>query len=256
MQSKFIDWRADALAGEESLSLTYHLNSSHYPQLEVLTRSRMKMLRKLFAQMNAPATPAKRYFSAPRAALGDDPEAAAEDRLSAHPSLRRLLWRLRRMQPEAQPFADFGPLEELGGAALDSPELYILSRSSATNRLELFYFHPHGDCLQELGAPDEERCSALFDPAVSAGPLQGAIFVAANLHRSLQLFGERGYRLSLLEGGRLTERLSACSPGSGLRVQPVLGFYDSRVHQLLGLDGHYEVALSCLLLQAEPEGAR
>ncbi|QGG54430.1 hypothetical protein [Paenibacillus sp. B01] len=256
MQSKFIDWRADALAGEDSLSLTYHLNSSHYPQLEVLTRSRMKMLRKLFAQMNAPATPAKRYFSAPHSRLADDPEAETEGGLNDHPALRRLLVRLRRLQPQTAPFADFGPLEELGGAALDSPELYILSRSSATKRLELFYFHPHGDCLQELGAPDEERCSALFDPAVNAGPLQGAIFVAANLHRSLQLFGERGYRLSLLEGGRITERLAACSAGSGLRLQPVLGFYDSRVHQLLGLDGQYEVALSCLLLQAEPEASR
>ncbi|SDS66199.1 hypothetical protein SAMN05444162_1963 [Paenibacillaceae bacterium GAS479] len=265
MQSKFIDWRADVHAEEDRLSLTYHLNSSHYPQLDVLTRSRMKMLRKLFAQMSAPVTPAKSYYAVPRYKLpnggAEEPElfgpAARElsqaSGLSAHPAVKKLLGRLRETQPESQPFADFGALEELGGAALDSPELYMLSRSQATGGLELLYFHPHGDCLQSLGSIAEERSSTLFDPSIAPAPLEGAVFIAANLRRTLQLFGERGYRLSLLEGGRLTERLAACAPGTGCSLQSVLGFYDNRVHELLGLDGHYEVVLSCLMMHKEAE---
>ncbi|OXM14794.1 hypothetical protein [Paenibacillus herberti] len=268
MQSKFIDWRADVHAEEDRLSLTYPLNSSHYPQLDVLTRSRMKMLRKLFAQMSAPVTPAKRYYAAPRyklpgggaeepglfgPAAGEPSQTSSASGLSAHPAVKELLGRLRETQPQSQSFADSGPLEELGGAALDSPELYVLSRSGATGGLELLYFHPHGDCLQSLGPIEEERSSALFDPSVAPAPLEGAMFIAANLRRTLQLFGERGYRLSLLEGGRLTERLAACAPGTGCRLQPLLGFYDNRVHELLGLDGHYEVVLSCLMMHKEAE---
>jgi hypothetical protein len=66
MQVKFIDWRSDQDVEEERLALTYHTNSNQYQQMDVLTRSRMKMLKNLFTQMNVDVTPAKRYFSSPR----------------------------------------------------------------------------------------------------------------------------------------------------------------------------------------------
>ncbi|AJS60575.1 hypothetical protein [Paenibacillus sp. IHBB 10380] len=56
MQVKFIDWPSDHDVEEERLALTYHLNSNYYQQLDVLTRARMKMLKKLFTQMNVEVT--------------------------------------------------------------------------------------------------------------------------------------------------------------------------------------------------------
>lgn len=243
MQMKFIDWRSDREVEEERLALTYHANSNHYPQLDVLTRTRMKMLKQLFAQMNAEATPAKRYYAAARH--------SSSASLRDHPLAVSMLERLERLQRESLPFLDFNRFKEAGGARLDSPELYILSCSRATGGFELFYCNPFEPLLERVKTVEGEQASALFDPAFAPHAAGGAVFVTANINRSLKLFGERGYRLSLLEGGRLTERLAAAAAGTEVALRPTLGFYDERVNELLGLDGFYDVVLSCLIIREE-----
>ncbi|MFC4098457.1 nitroreductase family protein [Paenibacillus xanthanilyticus] len=243
MQMKFVDWRSDREVEEERLALTYHANSNHYPQLDVLTRTRMKMLNRLFAQMNAEATPAKRYFAAARH--------ASSASLMDHPLAASMLERLERLQREALPFLDFDRFREAGGARLDAPEMYIVSRSTDTGRFELFYCNPFESILERVKAVEDRQVTALFDPDYAAQAARGAVFVTANINRSLKLFGERGYRLSLLEGGRLTERLAAGTAGTEVALQPTLGFYDEPVNELLGLDGFYDVVLSCLIIREE-----
>ncbi|MFB9325020.1 hypothetical protein ACFFSY_03675 [Paenibacillus aurantiacus] len=243
MQMKFIDWRSDHEVEEDRLALTYHANSNHYPQLDVLTRTRMKMLKRLFTQMNIETTSAKRYFAAARH--------PSSDTLRDHPLAAAILERLACLQREAVPFLDFELFREAGGAKLDSPEVYVVSRSRDTGGFELFYCNPFESLLERVKTVESDRVSALFDPAYVSQPARGAVFVTANINRSLKLFGERGYRLSLLEGGRLTERLAAGMAGTGIALAPTLAFYDERANELLGLDGFYDVVLSCLIIHEE-----
>lgn len=242
MQVKYIDWRSDHELEDERLGLMYHTNSNSYPQLEVLTRSRMKMLRKLFAQMNVEVTPAKRYFSTPSFGLQDR-------EMQEHPFIMELLVHLLELQGQSRPFLDYDPLQELGGAKLDGPEMYILSRSRLSNSYELFYCNPAELVIQRVKEVDSSIWTQLFNPDLVKGTAEGAVFVTANIKRSLKLFGERGYRLSLLEGGRLTERLSLCTNKSIWTIEPVATFYDLAVNDLLEIDGLYEVVLSCLIIK-------
>ncbi|MCM3749400.1 hypothetical protein M3223_18775 [Paenibacillus pasadenensis] len=246
MHSNSIHWHNDVRAEEVQL-----------PQLELLTRCRMNMLRQLFSQREVPWKKSESKavpLNQTREAAGRKKEHLGK--WNDHPAVMELLARLRKFSTAPPPFGDFGPLEKLGDAVTDSPELYLLSRSRATGVLELIYFHPHRDMLRSLGSVEDENGYALFAPAVAPAYLEGAVFVAANLHRPMQLYGERGYRLSLLEGGRLTERLTECTAGSNCRLQPVLGFYDTRVHELFGLDGLHEIVLFCLIMHLEEKSNR
>lgn len=242
MQVKYMDWRSEHELEDERLALLYHANSNLHPQLEVLTRSRMKMLKQLFAQMNVEVTPAKRYFASPSFGLH-------KSELAEHPFIMKLLGHLQELQGQSRPFLDYEPLKELGGAKLDGPELYILSRSPANGSYELFYCNPAEMVVQRVKEADSGIWNRLFNSELVQGTAEAAVFVTANINRSIKLFGERGYRLSLLEGGRLTERLSLCSHKFGWKIQPVATFYDLAVQELLEIDGHYEVVLSCLILE-------
>lgn len=246
MQIKYIDWRSDQEVEEERLALTYHHNSNLHPQFDVLTRSRMKMLKKLFSQMNQTVTPAKRYFASQR--YGMD---AMDGR--KHPFLADLAAGLERLQENWQPFKEFENLRELGPAhELDGPDLYFLSKNREDGQYQLFYCCPAEGFIELV----KERVEAdwwksAFDSGIDFTGGEGAIFITANIQRSMKLFGERGYRLSLLDAGRFTERLLQSAPGSGRTVSPMMEFYDKAVHELLGIDGYYEVVLSVLTFREE-----
>lgn len=244
MQIKFIDWRSDHEVEQERLAMTYHENSNHHPQLEVLTRARMKMLQKLFAQMNVDVTTDKRYFSTTRLPLH------AEE-LKYHPAVQTLLQRLGEQQGEEKPFADVQQLGLPKTAQVDALDLYVLSRHEVTQRYELFYYNRTAQTVERIKETETITWEEYFQLSLGETPENGAFFIAANISRSHKLFGERGYRYSLLEGGRLTERLLVCSHDSGWNLIPVMTFYDSKIHDLLGLDGHYEVVLSCLMIHKE-----
>lgn len=244
MQVKYMDWRSDRELEEERLALMYHANSNHYPQLEVLTRSRMKMLKALFSQMKVEVTPAKRYFASSSFGLQDR-------EITDHPFIMKLLTRLVELQGQSKPFLDFDPLKEMGGFKLDGPEMYILSKNYTSGKFELFYCHPLELVVQRVKEVEPGVWDQLFNSDLVQKSGEGAVFVTANINRSIKLFGERGYRLSLLEGGRLTERLSQCTSRSGLDIQPVATFYDLAAHNLLEIDGNYEVVLSCLIINEE-----
>ncbi|MNZ28619.1 hypothetical protein D3C78_458480 [compost metagenome] len=246
MQVKYIDWRSDQEVDEERLALTYHHNSNLYPQFDVLTRSRMKMLKRLFSQMNQAVTPAKRYFASQRYTID------SMDRKS-HPFIAELAARLDQLYETYQPFKDFESLKELGAAQqLDGSDIYFLSKNQISTQYELFYCSP-AQGYAELVKEDVEAgwWKTTFDSGINFQYGDGAIFITANINRSMKLFGERGYRLSLLEGGRLTERLLQCSQGIGGTLSPVMSFYDKAVHELLGIDGYYDVVLSGLLFREE-----
>ncbi|WP_342437681.1 hypothetical protein NSS79_33150 [Paenibacillus sp. FSL L8-0436] len=242
MQVKSMDWRSEHELEEERLALKYHSNSNVNPQLEVLTRSRMKMLNQLFAQRNVEVKPAKRYFSSPSVGL-------RKGELAEHPFMMKLLVHLQELQVQSRPFLDYEPLRELGGAKLDGPELYIFSRSPVSGRHELFYCNPAEMVVQRVKETDPGIWNRLFHSDQIQGTAEAAVFVTAKIQSSMKLFGERGYRLSLLEGGRLTERLSQCTHKFGWKFQPVATFYDRAVQELLEIDGHSEVVLSCLILE-------
>lgn len=246
MPIKYMDWRSDQDMNDEHLAMTYHQNSNHYPQLEVLTRARMKMLRNLFTQMNGAVTPAKRYFGAERIGLEKiDPQ--------KHPVMVKLAAGISQGRNSRLPFWDYGHLQQWGTAEqLDSLDLYFVSKNRVSGRYEIFYCCPSGQFVDYVKEEaDSGWGQALFPTDLDVRDGAFAVFITANLQRSNRLFGERGYRLSLLEGGRWTERLVSLSHEQGVPLVPVMTFYDKAAHELLGLDGYYDVILASLIFREE-----
>lgn len=246
MQIKYMDWQSDQDFRGEHLAMTYHLNSNHHPQLDVLTRSRMKMLKNLFMQMNQAVTPAKRYFAAERFK-------ADELYHEGHPYIAELLARLEKLQRTTVPFWDFESLKNLGPTdKLDALDLYFLSKSQASGSYVLFYYSPAEKFVEYVKEEEGSRWwNKTFDKSLEFRDGDLALFITANINRTIRLFGERGYRLCMLEGGRLTERLVCSSQESGRSLVPVMTFYDKPVQELLGVDGYYDVVLSSLIFRGE-----
>lgn len=246
MQIKYMDWQSDQDFEGEHLAMTYHLNSNHYPQLDVLTRSRMKMLKNLFMQMNQAVTPAKRYFAAERFK-------ADELYHEGHPYIAELLASLEKLQRTTVPFWDFESLKNLGPTdKLDALDLYFLSKSQTSGSYVLFYYSPAEKFVEYVKEEEGPRWwNKTFDKSLEFRDGDLALFITANINRTIRLFGERGYRLCMLEGGRMTERLVRSSQESGRSLVPVMTFYDKPVQELLGVDGYYDVVLSSLIFRGE-----
>lgn len=240
-----MDWRSDQEINEEGLVLTYHHNSNHYPHYEVLTRSRMKMLKSLFTQMNQTVTPAKRYFATQRFAM----DGLDRDK---HPLVAEIAARVEQLLQAHQAFRDFDKMRELGTARqLDTTDLYFLSKNQLSQQYELYYCNPAEGIIELVNEYVEcDWWERAFDSNLGFRDGDAALFVTANIKRSTKLFG-RGYRHSLLEGGRMTERIMNCMQDSECTLSPVMTFFDKAVHSLLDINGYYEVVLSSLIIREE-----
>ncbi|GGN99985.1 hypothetical protein [Saccharibacillus kuerlensis] len=239
MNLKFNDWRSDRELDEERLSLVYHSGSAHHPELDVLLRARMKMLSSLFRQMNGQAAAAKRYFGSLSLPTS---EAVLPNGLQE--------WLHAYAEAEdtmpSRPFEDVLRLKESAGFLPDELDLYVICRTEE-NEYACYHVEENARVLQPCGRPWVVSLEEAFPPGLLTGTPQAIWFAAANLHRSHKLLGERGYRYSLLEAGRLTEKIQSCAPQS-VSAAPIATFYDERVNEWLGLDGLYEAALSAIVM--------
>lgn len=69
------------------------------------------------------------------------------------------------------------------------------------------------------------------------------IFITAIPRRSLIKYGDRGYRLILLEAGAVMQNVSLVACQQGLALVVSGGFFDDEVHRWLGVDGVNETVL-------------
>lgn len=243
MSLKFNDWRSERELDEERLSLTYHAGSAHHPELDVLMRSRMKMLGNLFRRLDGQASSDKRYFGSPTI-----PSSEAD----IPPDLKQWLdayARTRASHPEV-PFEELRALEQTAGFKPDQLELYMVCRNEEGQHL-CYHIEEQGRELKSCGRPWNISLQDAFPSGLLSGLPRAIWFVAANLHRSHKLLGERGYRYSLLEAGRMAKQVQNCAPPT-TDTAPIATFYDDRVNEWLGLDGIYEVALAAVVLYDKP----
>ena len=77
-------------------------------------------------------------------------------------------------------------------------------------------------------------------------PSAAVIVLTALFWRSRFKYGQRAYRFTLLEAGHAAQNLLLTAAALGLRAQPVGGFYDRRVDELVGADGLHEASLYLL----------
>jgi SagB-type dehydrogenase family enzyme len=88
---------------------------------------------------------------------------------------------------------------------------------------------------------------ALFEQPLLAGAA-AILVIGAVFGRTSVKYGERGYRLVLLDAGHAMQNALLAATGLGLAACPLGGFVDDEMNALVGLDGIGEnVVYACAL---------
>jgi SagB-type dehydrogenase family enzyme len=130
------------------------------------------------------------------------------------------------------------------GGALYPVELYVAVCRVDCVPQGLYHYAPREHCLELCAEGDP--MPALRSACHYHESLTGAsvvVLFSGVLERTKRKYGERGYRLVLLEAGHVAQNLSLAASALGLGSMNVCGFFDDRINSLLQIDGVEEAAL-------------
>jgi SagB-type dehydrogenase family enzyme len=102
----------------------------------------------------------------------------------------------------------------------------------------LYHYDPARHGLRFLRRHDQSHkiAAGLADPRLATGAAL-TVFVAVVPERSVLLYGDRGYRLALLEAGATIQSLNLAAAALGLASVNVSEYLDRKIDAILGVDG-------------------
>ncbi|HEY2388480.1 MAG TPA: SagB/ThcOx family dehydrogenase [Candidatus Binatia bacterium] len=249
-----------------ALDELYHCNSKHTPtQLAFVsargTRQRERVLHALYEEGRARF---KTYTGAARIAL---PRCTVEPEMSVARAIRTRRSR-RSFPPSALSLGELGTLLQYGygahvqadgavvravpsGGGLYPLDLYVLQTPRAGGELTEGVYHYHaGEHVLQRVRPHCDRGrlrSASIYPEVVASAAS-VLALVADMPRIRVKYGERAYRLALLEAGHVSQSVYLTAGASGLGAVALDGFYDDAIHALVDLDGVAQIALMLIAI--------
>ena len=135
------------------------------------------------------------------------------------------------------------------GGGIYPLDLYVLQFPGGAISAGVYHYHVGDHCLQRVTARCDRltlAAASIYPEIVGQAPLLLAI--VADIARTRVKYGERAYRLALLEAGHVSQNLYLLAQALGLGIVALDGFYDDRVHAVLDIDGVEEVALMLFAL--------
>lgn len=131
-------------------------------------------------------------------------------------------------------------------------EIYLFNFSGTEEWPEGIYhynFKNHSlDVLWKKKFSKEEKSLMFGVPWANRG--SAIIVLTGVFERMIQMFGERGYRYTLLEAGHLAQNLSLAACGSSLSHSIVGDTNDALLEELIDIDSESESVLETLILGA------
>jgi SagB-type dehydrogenase family enzyme len=125
------------------------------------------------------------------------------------------------------------------GGALYPVDVFLLAHRVEGLPRAIYALDPVNQALVPW-VRDAEDCDRLLDAIVHreiAATLTGLFILLGSFERSTFKYGERGYRMTLLEAGHLSQNLILSAVGNGRNALPVAGLLDCEVEKILGVDG-------------------
>jgi SagB-type dehydrogenase family enzyme len=94
----------------------------------------------------------------------------------------------------------------------------------------------------------QENILPLFVNQELPGKPKLVLFITGFFERNTLVFGERAYRYTLIEAGRILQNIQLICTGQGFSIRNVGEFYDRKVDKLLDIDGvaHSILYLCCI----------
>lgn len=124
------------------------------------------------------------------------------------------------------------------GGALYPLEIYIHATHVDGLPTGIYHYHPVEHQLRCLKSENTTR--QMLKAVVQADVVSNAalvVMMSAVFERSLFKYGDRGYRLVLLEAGHLAQNMNLVAQALGLGCLNIAGYYDREVDDLLGING-------------------
>ncbi len=139
------------------------------------------------------------------------------------------------------------------GGGLYPIEIYCLALRVEGLPAGLYRYDPGEHKLESIREGDFGAVLAeatyLPDEVGQAGV---CLILSALFGRSKFKYGERAYRLILLEAGHIAQNVLLAATATGHGSLPIGGFTDDAINALLGVDGVREAALYLILIGGEP----
>ena len=128
-------------------------------------------------------------------------------------------------------------------------ELYIVAFAVTDIENGLFHYSVHEHSLRKLASGDfRDKFSEVLFAENLIETSSAAIIISAIFHRNQIKYGERGYRMILLESGHLGQNILLSATSQRIAAVPIGGFLDDELNGILGLDGIEEAVIYPLLL--------
>ncbi len=154
---------------------------------------------------------------------------------------------------------DNGPLFALraspSAGALYPIDLYLVILSAEGLGRGVYYFHPFRQALELLQEVVPERIAneGFFSQALTR-EASSIFLMVANFHRTTWKYGERGYRLCLLDAGHMAENIVLKATEIGCASVPIAGFHDDFIARELGIDGVTEAVVHSVAVGGQNSG--
>jgi SagB-type dehydrogenase family enzyme len=130
------------------------------------------------------------------------------------------------------------------GGGLYPLDVYVLQFSGSMLSEGVYHYHAGEHALQRVSARCDRReleAASIYPDIVAGAPM--LLAVVADMPRTRAKYGERAYRLALLEAGHVSQNLYLVGGALALGVVALDGFYDDRLHAILDVDGVAQIAL-------------
>ncbi|MDE1464850.1 SagB/ThcOx family dehydrogenase [Spartinivicinus poritis] len=133
------------------------------------------------------------------------------------------------------------------GGALYPLEIYSIVFRVAGLEQGIYHYGADNHVLHKIktGSFSNEcrQCIFMDETGVQVDTANAIIILTALFERSTTKYGDRGYRMTLMEAGEVAQAISLKAVDENLGCCLLGGFLDDKVNQLIGIDGTVESTL-------------
>lgn len=135
------------------------------------------------------------------------------------------------------------------GGALYPIEVYVVAFNVDGINAGVYHYHPVQRCLEVLRVGDfSERVGSLVLTGNESVSAAAVVVLTGRWALPLRKYGERGYRVMLLDAGHVAQNILLVASALGIGACSVAGFHDDELADELGVDAGEEPVLYTLTL--------
>jgi len=176
-------------------------------------------------------------------------QASAEVKPSLEQLASLLLYSAGVMREKKYPGGAFYFRAAACAGALYPTEIYVVCGDIDQLAAGVYHFNPGDFSLRRLRDGDHRHAlvgATASEPAVASAPV--ILVYSAISFRSTWKYRDRAYRYHFWDNGMILANALAMAAAQRLPAEVVVGFVDSGVNRLIGIDGRSELPLSMLAL--------